>query len=61
MTQYFRSMAVRGDNTPEHARFLGYLIGKDLYPDMEFTTFEGYVHELLEGKAKKPFIRTTTS
>lgn len=61
MAQYFRSMAVRGDNTPENARFLGYLIGKDLYPDMEFTTFEGYVHELLEGKAKMPVILTTTS
>lgn len=53
--QYARSWGIRGDNTPEHARYLGYLISKDLYPDMEFTTFESYVHEMLEGKARKPW------
>ena len=51
MLQYRRSRGIRGDNTPEHARYLSYLIGKDLYPDMEFTTFEDYVKEMLEGKA----------
>lgn len=53
--QYIRSWGIRGDNTPEHAGYLGYLNSKDLYPDMEFTTFEGYVNEMLEGKAKKPY------
>ena len=53
--QYLRFWGIRGDNTPEHARYLGYLIGKDLYPDMEFTTYEGYVNEMLEGKGKKPW------
>ncbi|KAH7200653.1 isoflavone reductase [Fusarium oxysporum] len=53
--QYALSLGIRGDNTPEHARYLGYLIGKDLYPDMEFTTFEDYVKEMLEGTAQKPY------
>ena len=56
--QYPRSWGIRGDNTPEHARYLGYLIGKDLYPDMDFTTYEGYVNEMLEGKGKKPWAET---
>ena len=53
--QYAHSWGIRGDNTPEHAEYLGYLIGKDLYPDMELTTFEEYVKEMLEGKARKPY------
>lgn len=53
--QYSRSWGIRGDNTPENARYLGYLIGKDLYPDMDFTTFEDYVNEMLQGKAQKPY------
>ena len=31
--------------------YLGYLNGKDLYPDFEYVTFEDYV-EVLDGKAK---------
>lgn len=53
--QYPRSWGIRGDNTPEHAKYLGYLDAKELYPDMKFTTFEGYVKEILDGKARKPW------
>lgn len=50
--QYFISWGVRGDNTPEMAEYLGYLDGKALYPDFTFITFEAYLKEVLEGKAK---------
>ncbi|OLN89065.1 putative pinoresinol-lariciresinol reductase 3 [Colletotrichum chlorophyti] len=53
--QYHLSWGIRGDNTPENAKFLGYLISKDLYPEMTFVKYESYVTELLEGKGKKPY------
>jgi len=51
--QYKLSWGVRGDNNPEYAKYLGYLDGKELYPDFEFTTFDQYLDELLEGKGTK--------
>lgn len=51
--EYQNSWGIRGDNTPEHARYMGYVLGKDLYPDMEYITFERFVQDLLEGKATK--------
>jgi hypothetical protein len=53
--QYQYSWGIRGDNTPENAKYLGYLLGKDLYPDMEFTSYESYLKDLLEGKATKAY------
>jgi hypothetical protein len=55
VAEYRLSWGIRGDNTPEYARYLGYLDGKELYPDFEFTPFESYVGELLEGKAERPY------
>ncbi|KAL0930608.1 isoflavone reductase family protein [Colletotrichum truncatum] len=45
--QYWYSWAVRGDNNVEYARYLGYLIGHELYLDMKLTSFEDYIRELL--------------
>lgn len=50
-SQLFYSWAVRGHNTPECADYLGYLSGKDLYPDFKSTFLREYVAEVLEGKA----------
>ncbi|KAI5359288.1 Putative NmrA-like domain, NAD(P)-binding domain superfamily [Septoria linicola] len=50
--QYMHSWGVRGDNTPEYAKYLGDLTSKDLYPDLQFTSFESYVDEALAGTAK---------
>lgn len=50
--QYMHSWGVRGDNTPEYAKYLGYLTSKELYPDMQFTSFESYFDEALAGTAK---------
>ena len=52
MEQYFDSIRIRGDNTPEYAQYLGYLDCKDLYPDFEIHAFEDFIHEALDGKAK---------
>ncbi|KAF6794639.1 isoflavone reductase family protein [Colletotrichum sojae] len=48
--QYRKSWGLRGDNTPEYARYLGYLIGKELYPDLEGKPFEEFCKEALDGK-----------
>ncbi|KAK7409525.1 hypothetical protein QQX98_008309 [Neonectria punicea] len=50
--QLLLSWVVRGDNTPEYARYLGYLDGKELYPDFEYVKFEDYVKAALDGTVK---------
>ncbi|QPC78125.1 hypothetical protein HYE68_008877 [Fusarium pseudograminearum] len=45
---YQKSFDVMGENTPEYARYLGYQIGKDLYPDVKGTSFEYFFKETLE-------------
>lgn len=52
INQYLLSWGIRGENTPEYAEYLGYLDGKKLYPDIEFTSFESYVQEVVSGKAQ---------
>lgn len=52
VAQYPHSIWLRGDNLPQSASYLGYLDGKDLYPDLEYTPFVNYVEEVLAGKAK---------
>lgn len=44
------SLEIRGDNTPESAKALGYLIGKELYPDLEFRSFRTLAQEVLDGQ-----------
>lgn len=51
MAQYFYSWGIRGDNTPEYAKYLGYLDCKELYSDVPYKPFEEYVQEALNGKA----------
>ncbi|KAJ4079900.1 hypothetical protein NW760_015135 [Fusarium oxysporum] len=53
--QYAYSTGVRGDNTPEYARYLGYLDGKELYPDFDFIPFRKYVSELIDGTARRAY------
>ncbi|KAL0932189.1 isoflavone reductase family protein [Colletotrichum truncatum] len=50
--QLLHSIAIRGDNTPENAEYLGYLDGKALYPDFPYIKFDDFVGDLLIGKAK---------
>lgn len=43
LNQLFYSVTIRGDNTPDNAKYLGYLDGKELYPAFKFTTMEDYI------------------
>nr|XP_036577222.1 isoflavone reductase [Colletotrichum truncatum]KAF6784134.1 isoflavone reductase [Colletotrichum truncatum] len=45
---YQKSYDIMGENTPTYARYLGYQIGKDLYPDLEGISFESFFKETLE-------------
>ena len=49
VSQLFPSRGIRGENTLDLAEYLGYLYGKDLYLDFEFTKSEDYVKRFLKG------------
>ena len=51
-SQYQRSWGVKGENTSEYAKYLGYVTSKELYPDLTFTKFEDYIKDVVDGKAK---------
>jgi len=53
--EYSYSMFVRGDNSPEYAKYLGYLDARDLYPDFVPRSFEAFARELVDGKAARIF------
>lgn len=53
--QYKYSKYIRGDNSPEMAKYLGYLDAGELYPDFKPIKFREYLKELLDGKARKPY------
>lgn len=50
--QYALSWGVRGDNTPEQAKELGYVISKELWPEMDFVKYEDFLKDVVDGKAK---------
>ncbi|KAJ3544856.1 hypothetical protein NM208_g2821 [Fusarium decemcellulare] len=52
MAQYKYLLGIRGDDTPEHAKYLGYLDVKELYPDVVATPFEKYVEDSFYGRIK---------
>jgi hypothetical protein len=64
---YQKSYDIMGENTPEYARYLGYQISKDLYPDLEGISFEDFLKETLETglkpmyKEHADFLRETSS
>jgi hypothetical protein len=53
--EYAYSKSVRGDSSPQYAKYLGYLDASDLYPDVVLRSFEAFTKELLDGKAAKIF------
>ncbi|KAH9994590.1 isoflavone reductase family protein [Xylariaceae sp. FL0662B] len=50
VNQYFDCWAVRGDNTPSVAAYLGYLDFKQLYPDVRGKTMRALFQEVLDGQ-----------
>ncbi|KAF7373835.1 Glycoside hydrolase [Mycena sanguinolenta] len=57
IAEYEYSKYVRGDNTPEYAKYLGYLDARELYPEFQPMSFKAFVAELLEGKGEMPYKR----
>ncbi|KAK5164942.1 uncharacterized protein LTR77_009607 [Saxophila tyrrhenica] len=55
-TQYLLSWGVRGDNTPEYAKYLGYITSKELYPDFKPLKLEDFARELVAGEAKEIYV-----
>lgn len=55
VAQYKNMLGVRGDNTPEHARYLGYLDAKEIYPDVSSTSLDVFIRDTLEGRAKNVY------
>jgi hypothetical protein len=55
MDEYNNSTYLRGDNTPEIAKYLGYLDATELYPDFKPIKFEEFFEGLLEGKGERPY------
>ena len=53
--QYAYSKHIRGDNSVEMAKYLGYLDATELYPSFKPIGFKDYLAELLAGKAVKPY------
>jgi hypothetical protein len=53
--EYEVSKYVREDNTPENAKYLGYLDAKELYPDFKPVSFKSYLTELFAGQGIKPY------
>jgi hypothetical protein len=55
VAEYQVSWGVRGDNNPEYAKYLGYLLSKELYPDFEPIPFRDYLESVINGTAKHPY------
>jgi hypothetical protein len=55
IAQYLHSKYVRQDNQPCYAKFLGYLDGRELYPDFSPISFREFFAEVLSGKGRKPY------
>lgn len=53
--EYYNSWGVRGDNTPECAKYLGYVSFEELYPGFKGRSLTDYLKEMVEGKAAKPY------
>jgi hypothetical protein len=51
--EYNYAKFVRGDNTLENAKYLGYLDAKELYPDFKPMGLEEYLLRVLEGKERR--------
>jgi hypothetical protein len=53
--QYAITKYVRADNTPENARYLGYVDANDLFSDFRYTRYEEFVDDLVAGTIERPY------
>ncbi|KKK19548.1 hypothetical protein P175DRAFT_0377586 [Aspergillus ochraceoroseus IBT 24754] len=61
LAEYQLSWGIRGDNTPEYAKYLGYLSSKDLYPDFTPIDYREYLETVVKGTAKGIYTDRTIS
>jgi len=53
---YKYNWGIRGDNTPNYAKYLGYLDAKELYPDVQCDSLREFTKEVFEGsKSATPY------
>jgi hypothetical protein len=52
LTESKYSMGFRADNPPEHAKYLGYLNARELYPDTEVTRLATVMTDMVKGKIR---------
>ncbi|TPX17886.1 uncharacterized protein E0L32_002987 [Thyridium curvatum] len=53
--EYWNSWGLRGDNTPEYAKYLGYLIADELYPGLKGQSLEAFIQDIIDGKGEKVY------
>lgn len=53
--EYYYSSFIDGDNSPEGAKSLGYVLATDLYPDMKPTSFREFFQDILDRKRRLPY------
>ena len=61
IAEYQLSWGIRGDNTPDYAKYLGYITSKELYPDFEPTDLKAYLESVVGGTAKGVYTDRTVS
>lgn len=53
--EYYYSSFIDGDNGPEGAKSLGYVLVTDLYPDIKPTSFRDFFQDTLAKKRRVPY------
>lgn len=53
--EYYYSSFIDGDNSPDGAKKLGYILATDLYPDMKPTSFQAFFQDTLAQKRRVPY------
>jgi hypothetical protein len=56
IVEYYLSKYIRGDNTPEIAKYLGYLDARTLYPEFKPMSMSQYIDEVLAGKGLRSYV-----
>jgi hypothetical protein len=56
--EYRISKFIRGDNTRQNGKYLGYLDARELYPEFVPISFENFLEELIAGEVEMPYSTT---
>jgi hypothetical protein len=53
--QYAVTKYIRADNTPENAKYLGYVDAKRLLPDFKYKSYAEFIDDLMAGEISRPY------